>query len=101
MTTDNQSIPPLPKIPLLRTGKVQVRDFTLEEMHEYATRHGDARAAHAREQALEEAQSICKGCEVAFTAIANSDIVTAQGKTVHASMAAGAHNCANEIKELK
>ena len=45
------SLPPLPTIPRLRNGHVQIRDFTLLEMQEYAKSHGQ----QCREAALEEA----------------------------------------------
>ena len=49
------SPPPLPTIPRLRNGHVQIRDFMLLEMQEYAKSYGQ----QCREAALEEAAQVC------------------------------------------
>lgn len=60
MTTDNQSLPPLPVPSRMRRESngyksVVVQAYHANQMREY----GDARAAHARKQALEEAAKAC------------------------------------------
>lgn len=47
------NLPPLPTIPRLRNGEVQIRDFTLLEMQEYAKSHGQV----CYEKALLEAMN--------------------------------------------
>lgn len=71
MTADNQSLPPLPESLVMVEAscdeygprKLFASDdyYTVEQMQAY----GDARAAHARKVALEEAANACE--ELSFT----------------------------------
>jgi len=57
------SLPPLPTIPRLRNGEVQIRDFTLLEMQSYARDYGQ----QCRSAALDEAASMLETGELRGT----------------------------------
>lgn len=81
-------LPRLPRNYKHINGVTQVV-FTATEMHEY----GNARAAHARKQTLNEAVAICR--EVAAESPEGYDEKYLHGRYVGASV------CLDRIKELK
>lgn len=83
MTPDNQSLPLLP-VPDYFFGS---KGMLCEDCYAVGTtqKYGDARAAHARKQALEDAAKVCDSA----------------GHLWSGATALALFNTANEIKELK
>jgi len=71
MTTDNQSLPPLPapySVAHEDAGSFWPDTFSAQQMRDY----GDARAAHAREEALEEAEKYITEIAVGYEFTGNT-----------------------------
>lgn len=83
MTTNNQSLPPLPN----KRTSCGIEFVMMSECKDY----GDARAAHARKVALEEATALCR----------NSQTNHGHRKGGSDTGDSARRNCAALIEELK